>query len=324
VTVGAIHALRETEPRSTLSSAIRIPGTHSVSLLIASYWTKSYPLLFYFPHCHKTNTKRTNNMPTRRAKFKKSSSFKDLLQRRDAAGLGELSPDLSPQERQYADDMASASARSEGSTFTDVLDIGNNSNPSPMLDGVGAEAYPASGDRELPMFRDFNQRERKNSNDFDEDCPVHDQLPSAEELKIALQSRSGRNWLLRRRCSRWMWIAAVVIILVLLVSTVALSKTTSHSIQEKFDPNRMEQVIQLLIASGASPEISLRVTENAQRRAAVYIAAGDAYSATWPDDPNMTQRLVERFTLATIYYGMNGNHWNYRLKFLAAIDHCDW
>jgi hypothetical protein len=265
-------------------------------------------------------------MPTRRAKFKKSSSFKDLLRRREAAGLGEFSPDLSPEEGQYADDMASASERSEGSTFTDVLDIGNNSNPHLMLDGVdAAEAYPASGDRELPMFRDFNQREWRKSNDSDddEDYPVHDQLPSAEELKIALQSRSGRNWLLRRRCSRWMWIAAVVIILIL-VSTIALSKTNSHGIQEKFDPTRIEQVIQLLIASGASPEISLRVTENAQRRAAVYIAAGDAYSATWPDDPDMTQRLVERFTLATIYYGLNGNHWNYRLKFLEAIDHCDW
>lgn len=254
----------------------------------------------------------------RRANFKKSSSFRDLLERRKAAGLGTLAPE--------ADTVNIEFEPSDGPTdVAAVAESNTNATYPPTLNGDGAvEAHPASGDRDLPMFRDFDHPDRQNADDFDEDYPVHDQLPSAEELKMALQINSGRSWLLRRRCSRWMCIAGVVVTICLFAATVVRSPKRLHEIQQNINPGRIEQVIQLLIANGASSEISLRVTEDAQRRAAVYIAAGDAFSATWPDDPNMAQRLVERFTLATVYYGMNGQNWNYRLKFLEAIDHCDW
>eukprot|EP00980_Cylindrotheca_fusiformis_P024110 scaffold11532_cov119-Cylindrotheca_fusiformis.AAC.2 len=289
----------------------------------------------------------------RRSGFKKSSSFRDLLERREAAGLGPLEPELllgatddHPQggvaiasEKSDESNDVSGSVTLSDDAIDDVVEpfsicvdrelpMLRDFNHDQAIDGNidrHMAAFPACGDRELPMFRDFSHLERNKDSNHLNLMYVHDQLPSAEELKLSSRGRSGRDWVVKRRFTTWTLIAGglITISLVLLYIFLLGTEGVIHNLLDNND-DRIEEVIQLLIESGASPEISLRVTENAQHEAAVYIAAGDAYSATWADDPKMTQRLVERFTLATIYYGMNGKNWNYRLRFLDPIDHCSW
>lgn len=298
----------------------------------------------------------------RRAKFKKSSSFKDLLERRKAAGLTDLSPGDVDNSDAMSNDMLDAEMNGDGELDFDDDALNDkvecDAEPvdlrkTPMLkdfpdkgeDPESTPGYPAVGDRSLPMFRDFNmKRERKLSDDLGLDNDIHGEnlhdharetgysLPSAEELKIALQSNSAKTWLLRRRCSKWCWIVAALVIISLFITTVSLKAevesssniTSGTKIVTDNDPNSVDRMVKFLIDHGASAEIKFAIREHPQRRAAMYMAAGDGYSSGWIDNSKMTQRLIERYSLALLYYGMRGELWLHRLKFLSSIDHCHW
>jgi hypothetical protein len=303
-------------------------------------------------------------MSGKRAKFKKSSSFKDLLERRKQAGLSDLAPgeehvdyveDINfgdddnnqnkiDSDNRSRDGSTESGERSQGTLELDeilksitvdgdalMLKMETQAKESPAEPTTPQKyEYPtltAAGDRNLPMFRDFGgMRERKESDDNVEDR-VHDQLPSVDEIKLAVQSKSARMWVLRRRCSSMMCLAATIAIISLFAVTFALKAKLWNMMatQAGYDPtDKVDQMIDFLVTSGASTEIALKLPQQAQRRAAMYVAVGDSYSADWVNDPGKKQKLIERFTLAILYYGLNGSNWSHPLKFLEPIDHCDW
>jgi len=261
------------------------------------------------------------------------------------------------------------------------------------LSPTSALDFPETGDRSLPVFRDFDhiskggggaaqpKKQKKpmgtlkrpfckvepnndsgsgsanqsSSSSFGWKYPtttaIHDQLPSVEEVKtMILYNNSGsgggglggrfRCQLLRKASwSREMWKAVFsVFFVVLLLTMLVWSHSTGRSsvmtqsdeggdgiLENHYDPIRLKRVTDYLKNFHATEELSLQISGKPQRKAAIFLAMSDIYSEEWIDQPKMEQRFLERFTLITMYYGMNGPQWEQSLHFLnSTMDHCDW
>ncbi|CAJ1953666.1 unnamed protein product [Cylindrotheca closterium] len=196
-------------------------------------------------------------------------------------------------------------------------------------------------------FRKVELPSQKNGSSFGWKYPttaIHDQLPSVEEVKTIIYNDSNGRGEGVFRCqfprkgpwSREMWMTVVsifflVFLLTILIWTTHSTGTATQSserggfLHDHYDPVRLKRVTDYLSDFDATEKLSLLISGKPQRKAAIFLATSDTYSEEWLDQPRMEQRYLERFTLITMYYGMNGPRWEQSLSFLnSTMDHCDW
>jgi hypothetical protein len=147
---------------------------------------------------------------------------------------------------------------------------------------------------------------------------VHDQLPSVEEAKANLPP-PARNY--KNIC---MIVSVFLAAVGLVVGGVVLAKKGSKQGSYEIE-GRGEEVIRFLFDLQVSALPALRDPSNPQHEAAMFIADGDRYKMDMiGKDGGKSQRFIERYVLALLYYQFNGVAWNYNLNFLSSTDHCEW
>jgi hypothetical protein len=155
--------------------------------------------------------------------------------------------------------------------------------------------------------------------DLEDQEVQHDQLPDAEECKADLPS------IQKTRCSSKTWktcgILSVGTILLAGFATAVVNR--ANFVERAYAPEeRTEEIIQFLFKNKITPLPLLEEAGSAQRRAALFLAHGDAYHMELTS--GNTARFVERYALATIWYHFRGQEWNYPLYFMSATDICEW
>jgi hypothetical protein len=87
--------------------------------------------------------------------------------------------------------------------------------------------------------------------------------------------------------------------------------------------NRLEQLRRVIVGRGITPEGVFANPSTAQYRALDWLANDDVLRYA-PDSERWARKIVQRYTLATIYYATNGQGWKNTLFFLSNRDECDW
>jgi hypothetical protein len=84
-----------------------------------------------------------------------------------------------------------------------------------------------------------------------------------------------------------------------------------------------EQLKRVVVGRGISPVEVFANPATAQFRALDWLANDDVLRYM-PDSERWSKKIVQRYTLATIYYATNGQGWKNTLYFLSNRDECDW
>ncbi|KAL3809212.1 hypothetical protein ACHAXA_005419 [Cyclostephanos tholiformis] len=87
--------------------------------------------------------------------------------------------------------------------------------------------------------------------------------------------------------------------------------------------DRFEQLKRVVVGRGISPEEVFANPASAQFRALDWLANDDVLRYM-PASERWSKKIVQRYTLATIYYATNGQGWKNTLYFLSNRDECDW
>jgi len=117
--------------------------------------------------------------------------------------------------------------------------------------------------------------------------------------------------------------SAGAILLIIIVAVATSGNKNKAAMEESFHPMPRTRVIeQCLFENQVSTLPQLQETGSSHHQATAFIADADALQLQTSAEE--APRLIERYVLALIYYHFGGNTWNYDLKFLSAIDHCDW
>jgi hypothetical protein len=192
---------------------------------------------------------------------------------------------------------------------------------------------------------------------------VHDQLPNIEDYKVDhdIKPISGGNKSLR--CLGIASVVMVVLVTVIVVPLAIVqndsnggglfgigSSSSSNSNNSNNPPkfvSRIPAVQDYLRTLDVSLMSDMQREGSPQHSALQWIADDDAYQMPLPDQttslanpfggggvrslrqlqgPPVAARnaFVERYSLAVFYYSTRGPKWDWQLKFLTSVDHCDW
>jgi hypothetical protein len=193
----------------------------------------------------------------------------------------------------------------------------------------------SSGDEdteELPMSDMSNSTDAEDPEEQSDHH--HDQLPHVEEVKVA-NSRSALRTCLFRRVPQFLRCAIVVVLVALVALGITMAVMNEKSSKSHYkEPLQndyrgaeyTEDVIQFLLEHKVSREPSLRADGDPQQRAVQWLAEEDKYSryVMHQTTPENTQRYIERFVMATVYFHFHGDEWTYKLNFLKGTDTCHW
>jgi hypothetical protein len=160
--------------------------------------------------------------------------------------------------------------------------------------------------------------------DIEEDGEqVHDQLPSVEEVKTNVPTKSSISIMTFKKKSLVLIVTGVIL---MIIFVVAARVTRNHKKKLRVDrdssSDRIEAVVQFLRKNNISNEPSLRDQNSPQRQAARFMAVGDVYGMELTDET--AEQFLERYVLVLLYYAMYGTEWTYNLRFMSAQDHCEW
>lgn len=155
----------------------------------------------------------------------------------------------------------------------------------------------------------------------DEDPSYGSSLPHVDEYKASNSITSfGHSH------KKLLSVAGVATFLLLVVIAIVASgnKNQSISSDQAAEPARRTREIELfLFENQISTLPQLQDVGSSHHYATAFVADADALQLK-TTTPGESRRLIERFILALIYYHFQGSAWNYNLKFLSAIDHCEW
>ena len=168
----------------------------------------------------------------------------------------------------------------------------------------------------------------RTDDDDDEDGNRHDQLPNVEEAMLWLNKQGGPT----RKLNKQKVATALAFFLLFVGSIVFLKNMFTgvlglfhHDKEYEVLTDRTEQIVQFVLDHRLSNEPSILDAGSPQRRAAQFLADGDLYVT---DDLLKKDadyhKLVERYVLVVMWYGMSGDHWTHQLDFLSGKDHCHW
>merc|ERR1719464_2256366 len=113
-------------------------------------------------------------------------------------------------------------------------------------------------------------------------------------------------------------VAVTIIIFVTVLVTTTITSKSSQSNGRKSVNSHYDDVVNFLFANKVS-SLPAIVSGSPEHYAALFLADGDAYPA--PEDG---RKYIERYVLALLYYGTNGNDWKNHYHFLSGRDHCEW
>ena len=151
-----------------------------------------------------------------------------------------------------------------------------------------------------------------------EEQPIHDQLPTLEELKSTHTTVPSKY----SRKVKSIVIASIILVVFCTFLGVTVSRGKKKTEENAVQNDETEKVIQFLLKYKVSLEPDLRYNGTPQRRAAQFLAYGDGYKIEYTDAN--AGRIVDRYSLAVLYYALGGKGWTYQLNFLSARDTCDW
>jgi hypothetical protein len=153
--------------------------------------------------------------------------------------------------------------------------------------------------------------------DLEEDA-LHDQLPSMDEYKADMGTPVTSG-------SRGTAISCIFL-LVIGISTFSAAIFTSIRNTERQAAmefhDKTEAVVQFLLKHEVALEPELRMNASPQRRAAQFIADGDAYRMAYTEEN--AARFIDRYVVAVLWYQFGGHDWTYQFNFMSASDVCDW
>ncbi len=86
---------------------------------------------------------------------------------------------------------------------------------------------------------------------------------------------------------------------------------------------RFEQLKRVVVSRGVTPESTFADPSTAQYRALDWLANDDVLRYE-PGSERWGRKIVQRYTLAAVYYATNGQGWKNTLFFLSNRDECDW
>jgi len=110
------------------------------------------------------------------------------------------------------------------------------------------------------------------------------------------------------------------------LSLVAIFTTFGLLMQKHVDEHdgRAREVYDFLIASDVSKTDDLAKTGSPQNRAAHWIANYDVERVDIPFRDEDPRRFIQRYSLAVLYYALDGEQWATQLNFLASDHECSW
>jgi len=106
--------------------------------------------------------------------------------------------------------------------------------------------------------------------------------------------------------------------------------TSGPATNTNVNRSRYQKTIDYLVDIGISTREELEDPSSPQYQAADWIANVDEYQIALPVEVDNGSDLIphtpftERYALAVFYYATFGNSWKYGLKFMEAVDHCEW
>jgi hypothetical protein len=169
----------------------------------------------------------------------------------------------------------------------------------------------------FPMIDNSSELEL---DDLEEQEAVHDQLPPVDACKINMDAPATSG----RRCTGISCIFLVVVgisnFLAIIFLSIRNSSENQVAMMEFHD--KTEEVVQFLLKHKVAPEPELRMNASPQRRAAQFIADGDAYRMAYTEEN--AARFIDRYVLTVLWYQFGGHDWIYQLNFMSASDVCEW
>lgn len=165
---------------------------------------------------------------------------------------------------------------------------------------------------ELPSVDDIVVEELPDS-----EAENHDQLPSVEEYKAGMNTKSSSSWQMEYLIS-----LAVTTLIVIIASVLTFTLKGKSSGSGGNPVGRTAAVEQFLFTNEVSTLPDLQSIGSPQHKATAFIADGDTLQM--PLTAETSRRFVERYVLALLYYTYAGHEWTFSLKFLSGRDHCEW
>ena len=153
-----------------------------------------------------------------------------------------------------------------------------------------------------------------------EDQQLHDQLPTVDEVKANLGTRTSR--LGTKNCKAITFFFVFTVLILCTVIGVAVPESNRAKKAQAEQTDLTEEVIQFLLKYKVSLEPNLRYNGSPHRRAAQFLAYGDAYRM--PMTSENAGRFIDRYSLAVLYYALGGHDWTYALNFMSPRDTCAW
>lgn len=166
--------------------------------------------------------------------------------------------------------------------------------------------------------------------DAADDCNIHDQLPSVEEVKASnaylptalLLAKSHRRKL-------YLTVAAAAVAAMTLSVFISLGvfsrSSKSNQLgqdaqQNETTKSKLQEIIDKLHHVSNLPR--LMDPSSAQYHAAQFLAAGDSLHLDFDGEDGW--RTTQRYILAVLYYDSGGKSWTDQFNFMSSEDHCDW
>jgi hypothetical protein len=146
---------------------------------------------------------------------------------------------------------------------------------------------------------------------------AHDQLPNVEEYKAtnAIQSHASSK--------KTFLLALALLSLFSAITAGIVVAVKNNKKDDVYSPvGRTKEVEDFLFTNEVSTLPQLQDINSPQHRATAFVADGDSLHMSLNE--KNSRRFVERYVLSLLYYQFNGPAWNFGLKFLSGVDHCEW
>lgn len=176
-------------------------------------------------------------------------------------------------------------------------------------------------------------------NDEDDNYNIHDQLPSVEEVKASNAYLPTMRLLAkghRRKLYLTIASAALAAIVISVTISIGVFASANKNKNQATDPHvvnaeqsnisdRFDHIVDFVFSHHISTLPALRNPKSPEHYAVKFLAAGDAFHAEIGEYFDLdTERLLERYVIALLYYKTQGTKWDDDLNFLSGNDHCEW
>jgi Leucine-rich repeat (LRR) protein len=232
--------------------------------------------------------------------------------------LGRLRPPLS----HHFNCCESQSARIQKAIGTATMDIGKDESASNMHD-----MHDSVSELHEIGLEDQGQVSVSPGGEM----PVHDQLPNIEEYKTSQQVGGSSRASLKATVA----IALMIVIASILIAVGVVIGRDNPSAPKEANPvayvpdspeplpttdTRIFEVSTMIVNMGWAEGKAINTANTPQWKAAQWLANDDPMQMKI----EVVEELMNRYLLATIYFALGGENWDYDLNWLSAGSVCTW